>query len=366
MDPIGFSFNLEKVHGQGEDAEPIHSFPAVSQLGHCWVFDGLGGAGSKRYVVNGEEIKGARLASRFARDVVDEYLKAASLRSSLPLDDDQSKLTSLLQNRIRARADVLETSRIKGKLMRRLPTTVAGMAVSTSGTELVGCEVVWAGDSRCYSLDPTHGLRQLTLDDSDGDADALFQLLHDPKITNCINADESFHLSRRVFAFNSPVALFAATDGCFGYLPSPVHFEKMLLDTMSRAATDEEWKKELCIYLNRVSGDDASMALVACGWCRFSDLKNSFCGRRKELASKTGKMGALESNIKSQEEKIKRCNLGLDQMQQERIRLRDGLWEEYKATYYSALKASKGEVENAKTFHQANEASPRPGSRQQE
>ena len=69
---ISFAFNLGKIPDQGEDSDPIlRDGPDLGLLG---VFDGMGGAGGTVYETPEGRRTGAYLASRIARDVVEQRM----------------------------------------------------------------------------------------------------------------------------------------------------------------------------------------------------------------------------------------------------------------------------------------------------
>ena len=71
---LSFGFNLAKVPDHGEDSDPIVRHGR--ELGLVAVFDGMGGAGGTVYETPEGPRTGAYLASRAARDVVEERMLA--------------------------------------------------------------------------------------------------------------------------------------------------------------------------------------------------------------------------------------------------------------------------------------------------
>ena len=69
---LSFGFNLGKIAGQGEDSDPI--LRDGPDLGLVAVFDGMGGAGGTVYETPDGPRTGAYLASRVARDVVEQRM----------------------------------------------------------------------------------------------------------------------------------------------------------------------------------------------------------------------------------------------------------------------------------------------------
>ena len=103
----------------------------------------------------------------------------------------------------------------------------------------MACHVFWAGDSRAYVFEPD-GARQLMSDDLRDPGDALANLRRDSVVSNAMSADTEFHVNYRRVELQAPFLLVCATDGCFGYLPTPMHFEQLVLAplTTTRTSTD--------------------------------------------------------------------------------------------------------------------------------
>jgi len=107
----------------------------------------------------------------------------------------------------------------------------------------------------------------------------------DSPMSNSISADRPFVLHRYILTIDSPVILFAATDGIFGYLGSPMHTEWMLLKSLLEATDLEDWKSRFENSVLKVTGDDATMALVVLGCSRFAELQEIFRLRAQSLLS---------------------------------------------------------------------------------
>ena len=80
----------------------------------------------------------------------------------------------------------------------------------------------------------------------------------------------------------APFLAVAATDGCFGYVRSPMHFEHLLLSTLRDARDPTAWSARLQEEVSAVTGDDAAMAVLGNGADHrgFQDL---LAGRTAEL-----------------------------------------------------------------------------------
>jgi serine/threonine protein phosphatase PrpC len=268
MATVSLRFCTAKVAGEGEDADPI--LRVGPDLGLVGVFDGMGGAGGATYDTPDGRHTGAYLASRLARDTVEgrmlELIKPEwDLDGPATAKHLHDALTSALGERL---AELkAPPSALRSKLVRALPTTMALAALQRGGaaTGTHSCDVFWAGDSRVYALEPETGLRQLTTDDLRSGADAMRNLRDDSVMNNCVSADTEFHVSHRRFDLSAPFVVVAATDGCFGYLRSPMHFEHLLLSTLGQARDTGAWREALQARIGAVTGDDASLALIGPG-----------------------------------------------------------------------------------------------------
>ncbi|MEO1655735.1 MAG: serine/threonine protein phosphatase, partial [Bacteroidota bacterium] len=186
---MNFKIWSEIIPDKGEDAPP--TFLAMeSTAGVIAVYDGLGGAGSKTYSLdlkNGNKgtFSGAYLAARLAKKTLEHYFE-----SNFPLPLDALALESQLKTSFRDfEAKLPENpSKLRSKLIKSLPTTLAGIYYDTrSADSLFSLQAFWAGDSRCYLLNH-QGLQQLSSDDLKGQPDALENLEEDATISNCLEA----------------------------------------------------------------------------------------------------------------------------------------------------------------------------------
>ena len=75
-----------------------------------------------------------------------------------------------------------------------------------------------------------------------------------------------------------------ATDGCFGYVPTPMHFEDLVLRHLAAARNVDAWSAGLQEEISAITGDDAAMAVLGVGadFKEFKDLvaPNSTSSRR--------------------------------------------------------------------------------------
>ncbi len=282
---ISFSFNLGKIPGQGEDSDPI--LRDGPDLGLIAVFDGMGGAGGTVYETPDGRRSGAYLASRVARDVVERrMLELLEPDWNLNGKAAASDLHRSVQQALRERLHELNAppSGLRSRLLRALPTTMALIALQRTqpGGLAWACHVLWAGDSRAYVFEP-EGARQLTTDDLRDPGDALANLHHDSVVSNAMSADTDFHVNYRKIELRAPFLVVCATDGCFGYVRTPMHFEHMVLSHLEDARNTEAWSSSLQAEIAAVTGDDAAMSVLGVG-AGFKEFQKLFEPRVSELA----------------------------------------------------------------------------------
>jgi len=271
----------QKRRDLGEDAEPTFLHHSPSQHGLIGVYDGLGGAGTRAlgHTADGRTLNNAFVASRLAHLTVQEWFTEV-VREGESARDLRSRLAAVLDEaRPRSR------NKIGGTLLRDLPTTVALLEYQDVGKKRVKVTARWAGDSRCYVLDPGHGLMQVSRDDSAID-DALETLIADQPMHNIVSAGTDFKINEYSFTAMRPCVLICATDGFFNYVDTPALFEYQLLDSLgyTRPGDDaKRWGELLANWVRTCTADDASLAMVALGFPSFAEVRGSFEHRWKAL-----------------------------------------------------------------------------------
>lgn len=256
-----FSVAEEMVKNNGEDCL-YHDVDGDDFI--IASFDGCGGSGSKKYE-NYSGKTGAYMASRAVCGGVRAWFYESKEEDSIK-EYIKKSLSTLKEYGGGA-------GRIMGSLGKAFPTTVAAIYGEAEGKTLEAT-CFWAGDSRCYLLDET-GLHQLTEDDLDGQ-DAMSNLVNDGIMTNVVNASTDFEVHKKKLAINGPCILLTATDGCFGYLKSPMAFEYLLTDTLVKAENLSEWKVLLNERMYEVTGDDYTLCAAVYGFDSFDKIKDSF------------------------------------------------------------------------------------------
>ena len=263
-----------QVEGCGEDA-----CLAARDRDRVFIgaFDGCGGSGAKVYPAFGGHT-GAWAASRAAALAARGWFMdgAADDSAGGPADGG---LAGCIERALKACRDPeSDGPQLLGSLSREFPTTVAAFAVSAKGDE---ADFYWCGDSRCYALD-ADGLHQITADDA-AIRDAMRNLREDAPMTNVACASRPFRLHHARLAVKKPAVLFAATDGCFGYLPSPMAFERLLLETLHGAAGMKSWRKALDARIRAVSGDDYTLVAWLHRFDSYKAMRRALSGRLAQL-----------------------------------------------------------------------------------
>jgi serine/threonine protein phosphatase PrpC len=338
---VSFKFCTAKVAGEGEDADPI--LRVGPDLGLLGVFDGMGGAGGRVYDTPDGRHTGAYIASRFARNVV-ERLMLELIRPEWNLDGPATaaELHRVLASSLAARLAELKApeTTLRSKLVKALPTTMtlAVLQRTDQAASTYACHLFWAGDSRAYVVDPAAGAMQLTTDDLRSGGDAMRNLTDDSVMSNCISADTEFHINHRQVELHAPFLLLCATDGCFAYVRSPMHFEQLLLSTLREARDVGAWQKGLEGAVTAITGDDAALALLGVG-ADLGGFKKLFGERTMEIQRRyIDPLDELNGEVQRAEQEL----AGL---RARRTEFGDELWSAYKPGYerYLAAEAPAGE-----------------------
>ena len=105
------------------------------------------------------------------------------------------------------------------------------------------------------------------------DTGGLWMLFRSEPPINYVNAEGNFYINQNKIKLTGKNILIVATDGCFGYFPSPIHFEYSLLKSLSESTSIEAWQKMISQDIKNVTKDDATMSLIAFGWDNFLEIK---------------------------------------------------------------------------------------------
>ena len=263
----------EKIVNKGEDAKPL-----LTQLDDndymISVFDGLGGAGgsnitSSKDVVNTH----AYFGSRILRDC---FVQLSNAKNKKVITDKELLKQYIIDF---MNDDLINFSQKDVKMLSKkptkLPTTFVASVINQSKADLK-LDVLWAGDSRCFSMMPGQSITTLTKDDTKDSDDDPLNLKMDSPMINYVNAEGNFYINQNKIKLTGKNILIVATDGCFGYFPSPIHFEYSLLKSLSESTSIEAWQKMISQDIKNVTKDDATMSLIAFGWDNFLEIKDDF------------------------------------------------------------------------------------------
>jgi hypothetical protein len=332
--PVACALWFEQQQDEGEDAEPL-CLDDGPDAGLIAVFDGLGGAGGETFSTDDGPRSGAWLGARRARAVLERIWSAAD-RSTRGAELAGKLRDELADDLAKAAAGLQPTrKRLRSTLLRTLPTTLAAVGFSWDAERGTGrCDIWWAGDSRAYLLDPRRGLRQVSRDDLKSGGDALANLLQDSPLSNFVCAEGGFEINHVAVAVTGPHVVLVATDGCFGYVPTPAAFEDLVLQALAASRTPAEWGRRMEVAVRRVTGDDASLAAVALGSDDLAALKRSFRSRRELVGARfVTPLAACEAEVESLRTRLARAEAA-------RNALRNELWLEYREQYEALLPAA--------------------------
>ncbi|MDR3217001.1 MAG: SpoIIE family protein phosphatase [Clostridiaceae bacterium] len=337
---------------KNEDADPF--LYSDEDGGLLVVADGLGGSGSYVHPLNFED-KRKLSQEELIKYVLDEYNKkkhsdpdfADYLEKWLaPMVDDKEDTSALWASRVvisrfifalreeSAKFDDLTDATTRKELVKfirkgldktasqyklktpqsylLLPTTLAAIKYKVGDDDIfddkkidgdtavknksdgkkVTCDVVWAGDSRCYVLKPD-GMKLLSKDDEDS-SKAITNLFYvqqpNEKIINT-------KLNHKRFTFDTPIILMAVSDGVFDpYEPHDnLGVEAVMLETIKNSQSDtdgasiEKLKNSLEEHFDKIKADDTTVAFVALGFKDYKDMVSKFAKRRTEVLKKDKK-----------------------------------------------------------------------------
>jgi len=316
VDNIQIQFMVEKSIGKGEDSAPILFSTESSAI--TGVFDGMGGSGASICMSDfGEGHTKAYVASRIIRDAIYNYLNDQS-----GIDTDIIKNVCLDRLALEKEKYPSAKSTLRSKLVRDYPTTLALASAKDDSDEIV-IDSYWAGDSRNY-LWMKDGFFQISKDDLIDNNDPLENLSNDSALSNCVCADQDFlinHLCLRIP--KQPFILLSATDGCFGYFHTPMHFENLLASSLFASQSLDEWEKFLIERIQEVTGDDFSLSLVAIGFKDFNSLKEMLGMPTNEYVV----------SIIQQQEKISEIKERLIESEMDLKTIIRNCWNEYQSRY---------------------------------
>lgn len=324
----------EKKKGLGEDSDPI--LLRLENLTVTGVLDGMGGAGGAECESDfGSGYTKAYVASRIVKTAIENMIRQN------PSFTFQSDFCEILLVTICDRLNQEQmkypprTKGLRSALIKEYPTTLAMTCVREEGTQLI-IDSYWAGDSRNYIWTPK-GLFQITRDDLKGNLDSLQNLRDDAPMSNCIHADGKFTINRNTIAdmsINDKFLVISATDGCFGYYPSPMDFEKALSESVKYSSNMDELKQKLSQAFTYVTADDFSFSIAAFGFHDFKDIKKSLaCTNNSTVGSYFKKRREYESIVRKRNKLTEEIELMSSELESDI----DAIWKDYKISYLKYL-----------------------------
>lgn len=270
-----FVIHGEKVPGKGEDSFLLS---INEKAGLAAVFDGCGGSGARVYKNLGGKT-GAYIASRTLSETMYGWFEKSW--------DENEKMYRLSAETLKTDIDARfarlreisgSSTTLRGSMMKEFPSTLAAAVLQENGSNVLA-EFLWSGDSRVYILDG-QGLKQISADDLPV-SDAMENLRQDAGMNNVVSASHPYRIHVRKRKLDHPCVVLAATDGCFGYLKTPMEFEKLLLGSMMAGESIVQWQEALDSQIGKIAGDDYTMSVISLGYGSYRKMKAVF-GKRYE------------------------------------------------------------------------------------
>lgn len=309
-------FNEPKKRDAGEDADPLCLARKDRTWGVVGVFDGMGGAGARKYVHKdtGEEHSAAYWASRIVKSSVEVLLNERPIGKD-PIEYIEDNLHNAIVEQLNdAIVNFPSASTTMSKMIRKLPTTLA-LCMFKVEDDFVDIRCYWAGDSRVYLLNK-NGVTLLTIDDADApDGDPFSPANMDLAMNNTVCQDREFKINKSFLKLklekDNPFVLIPCTDGCFGYYKNPIEFESMLRSQLLNSNDEEHWSEKIKkAIVDNIQQDDFSMCIISLGVNSFVELKNCLSHIKSSTLfdSYFKWRNEVINDIESLQEQIDKCN----------------------------------------------------------
>jgi hypothetical protein len=151
-------------------------------------------------------------------------------------------------------------------------------------------------------------------------------LRQDSVVSNAMSADTDFVVHHHQVELRAPFLVVAATDGCFGYVRTPIHFEHLVLAALRDSVDAESWSRLLQQRISAVTGDDASLAVLGVG-ADHAEFQQLFADRAADVEERCVRpLDELESEVA-------RAEQSLAEARRRHMSLQTSLWSGYKPDY---------------------------------
>ena len=121
--------------------------------------------------------------------------------------------------------------------------------------------------------------------------------------------------------------MLSATDGCFNYFATPMHFHEVPLTGLKLSEDVSDWENFCKEEMSAVTGDDVSLSLLAIGFNDFNELKSSFAQSEVKCINE---INNAQNNIKALSKDLEEAKTFLENLIQAE-------WKEYKTSYLKYL-----------------------------
>jgi hypothetical protein len=151
-------------------------------------------------------------------------------------------------------------------------------------------------------------------------------LRQDSVVSNAMSADTEFVVHHHQVELTTPFLAVAATDGCFGYVRTPIHFEHLVLASLRDSTDLRSWSGLLQQRIAAVTGDDAAMAVLGVG-ADHEELRQMFATRTADIEQRcVVPLAELESEVG-------RAEQAATEARRRHAALQMSLWAAYKPEY---------------------------------
>jgi hypothetical protein len=151
-------------------------------------------------------------------------------------------------------------------------------------------------------------------------------LRQDSLVSNAMSADTDFVVHHHQVELTAPFLAVAATDGCFGYVRTPIHFEHLVLTTLRDSTDTESWSQLLQQRITSITGDDAAIAVLGVGADQ-AEFRELFDARTQEIEQR------CVVPLDELEAEVSRAEQAAAEARRRHAALQTSLWASYKPEY---------------------------------